>query len=100
MNSCFIYDMQQVTLKLEALFKRSVTYITKNDLNFGEDVVKFGRQHEFADFTWYPSQKQVIYRVDDRESINATGNGLNNNVGFRSTASLALATIRTTGKYV
>ncbi|XP_057775649.1 probable L-gulonolactone oxidase 6 [Salvia miltiorrhiza] len=88
--------ISQVTLKLEGLFKRSVTYVTKNDSDLGEQVVGFGRQHEFADFTWFPSQKRVIYRIDDRVSTNASGNGLNNFPGFRSTSSLVLATLRTT----
>ncbi|PIN22533.1 D-arabinono-1, 4-lactone oxidase [Handroanthus impetiginosus] len=87
----------QVTLKLQPLFKRSVTYITKNDSNLGEDAVSFGKVHEFADFTWYPSQKRVVYRIDDRViSTNSSGNGLNDFPGFRSTASLVLATLRAT----
>ncbi|KAL1568984.1 putative L-gulonolactone oxidase 6 [Salvia divinorum] len=88
--------VSQVTLKLEALFKRSVTYITKNDSDLGEDAVGLGRKHEFADFTWFPSQKRVIYRLDDRVPTNSSGNGLNNFPGFRSTSTLVLATLRST----
>ncbi|KAL0376294.1 UNVERIFIED_CONTAM: putative L-gulonolactone oxidase 6 [Sesamum calycinum] len=54
-----------------------------------------GRLHEFADFMWYPSQKLVVYRIDDRVSSNASGNGLNDFPGFRSTPSIVLATLRT-----
>lgn len=90
----------QVTLKLEPLFKRSVTYITKNDSDFGDEAVRFGRMHEFADFMWYPSQKRVVYRIDYRVATNASGNGLNDFPGFRSTLSLVLSTSRTLGKYV
>lgn len=85
-------------MKLEALFKRSVTYVIKSDSNLGEKVVEFGRQHEFADFTWFPNQKRVAYRIDDRVSINKSGNGLNDFPGFRSSSALILATIRATGK--
>ncbi|KAI3444352.1 hypothetical protein Pfo_001017 [Paulownia fortunei] len=88
--------ISQVTLKLQPLFKRSVTYITKDDSNFGDEAVSFGRLHEFADFIWYPSQKRVVYRIDGRVSTNASGNGLNDFPGFRSTASLVLSTLRTT----
>ncbi|KAG8391992.1 hypothetical protein BUALT_Bualt01G0245300 [Buddleja alternifolia] len=66
--------ISQVTLKLQPLFKRSITYTAKNDSNFGDEVIRFGRLHEFADFTWYPSQKRVIYRIDDRVSSNTSGN--------------------------
>ncbi|KAL0414887.1 UNVERIFIED_CONTAM: putative L-gulonolactone oxidase 6 [Sesamum radiatum] len=89
--------ISQVTLKLQPMFKRSITYITKNDSDFGDEAASFGRLHEFADFMWYPSQKLVVYRIDDRVSSNASGNGLNDFPGFRSTPSIVLATLRTTG---
>ncbi|KAL3622319.1 putative L-gulonolactone oxidase 6 [Castilleja foliolosa] len=85
----------QVTLKLQPLFKRSVTYVMKNDSNLGDDVISFGRKHEFADFSWFPSQKLVAYRIDNRLDINASGNGRNDFLGFRSTPSLILLTLRT-----
>ncbi|KAL9176460.1 hypothetical protein ABFS82_02G179800 [Erythranthe guttata] len=92
--------ISQVTLKLEALFKRSVTYITKNDSSLGDEAaVSFGRAHEFADMIWHPSQKRVVYRIDDRVSItNASeaSNGLNDFPGFRSTPSLVLLALRKT----
>ncbi|KAL2461426.1 putative L-gulonolactone oxidase 6 [Abeliophyllum distichum] len=86
--------ISQVTLKLQPLFKRSVTYVTRNDSNFGDEAITFGRQHEYADFTWYPSQKQVVYRIDDRVATNTSGNGLLDFPGFRSTASLILSSLR------
>ncbi|XP_057980299.1 probable L-gulonolactone oxidase 6 isoform X1 [Malania oleifera] len=88
--------ISQITLKLEPMFKRSITYVTKNDSDLGDQVVAFGKQHEFADITWYPSQQKALYRVDDRVSSNISGNGLNDFIGFRSTLSLTLAVIRTT----
>ncbi|KAL0457568.1 UNVERIFIED_CONTAM: putative L-gulonolactone oxidase 6 [Sesamum latifolium] len=88
--------ISQVTLKLQPMFKRSITYITKNDSDFGDEAASFGRLHEFADFMWYPSQKLVVYRIDDRVSSNTSGNGLNDFPGFRSTPSIVLATLRTT----
>ncbi|CAL1396595.1 unnamed protein product [Linum trigynum] len=84
----------KVTLKLQPMFKRSVTYVVRNDTKFGDETTTFGLQHEFADFTWYPSQRQVIYRIDDRVPSNTSGNGLYDYFPFRSTPSLLLAGVR------
>ncbi|KAL3502090.1 hypothetical protein ACH5RR_036539 [Cinchona calisaya] len=87
--------ISQVTFQLQPLFKRSITYVQMNDSDLGDQVETFGRQHEFADFTWYPSQHKIVYRIDDRVPSNTTGNGLYDLMGFRSTPSLFLAIIRT-----
>ncbi|GMN42817.1 hypothetical protein TIFTF001_012018 [Ficus carica] len=86
--------ISQVTFKLQPMFKRSITYLTKNDSDLGDQVSTFGRQHEFADMTWFPSQQKVVYRVDDRVSSNTAGDGLYDAIAFRSTASFAAETIR------
>ncbi|KAL8208859.1 hypothetical protein R6Q57_008271 [Mikania cordata] len=88
--------ISQITLQLQPMFKRSVTLVTKNDTDLSDQVMVFGRQHEFADITWYPSQKQVVYRVDDRVSSNESANGLWDHPGFRATPSLALIILRST----
>jgi len=87
----------QVTLKLEPLFKRSITYVTKNDSDLGDELLTFGTKHEFADVMWYPSQKKAVYRIDDRVPVSANGTGLYNFFPFRSTPSVALAVVRSTG---
>ncbi|GMY09079.1 probable L-gulonolactone oxidase 6 [Fagus crenata] len=87
--------ISQVTLKLQPLFKRSITYLTKNDSDLGDIVASFGNQHEFADITWYPSQRKAVYRIDDRVSTNTPGNGLYDFIPFRPTASLVLGFVRT-----
>ncbi|KAI9090379.1 hypothetical protein K1719_028714 [Acacia pycnantha] len=87
--------LSQITIKLEPMFKRSITYLVKNDSDLGDKVASFGRQHEFADITWYPSQHKAVYRVDDRVPINTSGNGLYDFLPFRPTASLELALVRT-----
>ncbi|KAL6128499.1 hypothetical protein ACLB2K_071854 [Fragaria x ananassa] len=81
--------------RLQPMFKRSITYLSKNDSDLGDQVLKFGKQHEFADILWYPSQHKAIYRVDDRVSSNTSGNGLYDFLPFRETPSLALAVLRT-----
>ncbi|KNA08106.1 hypothetical protein SOVF_165610, partial [Spinacia oleracea] len=86
--------ISQVTIKLEPMFKRSITYIAKNDSDLGDQALIFGHQHEFADLTWYPSLKQVMYRIDHRVPLTTKGNGLNDFIPFRPTLSAALAAIR------
>ncbi|KAK7292864.1 hypothetical protein RJT34_15719 [Clitoria ternatea] len=88
--------ISQITLKLEPLFKRSITYLAKDDSDLGDQVSGFGHAHEFADITWYPSQHKAIYRVDDRIPVNTSGNGHYDFIPFRPTPSLELALIRTT----
>ncbi|XP_027904544.1 probable L-gulonolactone oxidase 6 [Vigna unguiculata] len=88
--------LSQVTLKLEPLFKRSITYVTKNDSDLGDELLTFGTKHEFADVMWYPSQKKAVYRIDDRVPVSANGTGLYNFFPFRSTPSVALAVVRST----
>ncbi|KAL3743918.1 hypothetical protein ACJRO7_019080 [Eucalyptus globulus] len=86
----------QVTLKLQPLFKRSLTYSIKGDSNLGEQAANFGNLHEFADIIWYPSQQKVVYRIDNRITLDASGNGLYNFIPFRATSSLTLALVRST----
>ncbi|CAL5408449.1 unnamed protein product [Camellia sinensis] len=87
--------ISQVTLRLQPIFKRSITFLEKDDSDLGDQVGSIGNQHEFADMTWYPSQRKVIYRIDDRVSSNVSGNGLNNFTPFRSTLSAVVAALRT-----
>ena len=85
-------------MKVETLFKRSITYETKDDdNNLGEEAISFGKKHEFGDITWYPSQRQVSYRIDDRVLSNTSGNDVNKLFGFRSIASPVLVSNRKIG---
>ncbi|KAK6919910.1 D-arabinono-1,4-lactone oxidase, C-terminal domain [Dillenia turbinata] len=86
--------ISQVTLKLEPLFKRSITMATRNDSDLADQAVSFGSQHEFADIKWYPSQHWVVYRKDNRVSTNISGNGLNDFPGFQSRLAIELAVNR------
>ncbi|MCL7025005.1 hypothetical protein MKW94_029193 [Papaver nudicaule] len=76
--------ISQVTIKLQPLFKRSITIVEKSDLNLATRATTFGKEHEFGDMTWYPYQRKVLYRLDDRVPSNASGNGLNDFIGFQS----------------
>ncbi|KAL6004271.1 hypothetical protein ACLOJK_004818 [Asimina triloba] len=88
--------ISQVTLKLEPLFKRSISYVEASDSDLGDKAVEFGHQHEFGDISWYPSQRKVVYRIDNRVSSDVPGNGVYDFIGFRPTPTAALAFIRTT----
>ncbi|KAF8104987.1 hypothetical protein N665_0164s0005 [Sinapis alba] len=86
--------VSQVTFNLQPMFKRSLKYVMKNDLDFDDQPLTFGKKHEFADFVWLPSQGKVVYRMDDRVAVNTPGNGSYDFLPFRSQPSPALATIR------
>jgi FAD-dependent oxidoreductase len=84
----------QVTLALEPRFKRSITYDYRDDSTFQDDFADHAARHEFADIAWYPSQHQAVYRIDDRAPLNATGDGVNDFIGFQSTLIAVSAGIR------
>jgi len=80
----------QVTLELQPLFKRSVTFTERDDGDLEEQVAKFGYQHEFADIAWYPGHGRAVYRVDDRLPLSAPGDGVLDFIGFRATPTLGI----------
>ncbi|KAJ1417484.1 putative L-gulonolactone oxidase 6 [Sesbania bispinosa] len=65
-------------------------------LPIGDELITFERKHELADVIWYSSQQKAVYRIDDRVSVNASGNGLYDFTPFRSTLSAALTVVRAT----
>lgn len=86
-----------MTLKLEPMFKRSITYVEKDDTNLGDKVAMFGSQHEFGDMTWFPNEHKVLYRFDDRVPTNISGDGLYDYLAFRTANSVSLARTRRAG---
>ncbi|KAJ4846425.1 hypothetical protein Tsubulata_036684, partial [Turnera subulata] len=88
--------ISKVTLKLQHIFKRSITLREKNDSDVADQVVSFGSKHEFADIAWYPSQRKAVYRIDDRVPSSRSGNGLYDYIPFRSSLTRELAAARTT----
>ncbi|KAJ0968765.1 hypothetical protein J5N97_021642 [Dioscorea zingiberensis] len=67
--------VSQVTLKLDPIFKRSITYIESNDSDLAVNIVDFGKQYEFAHIYWFPGHKKAAYSVDFRVPTNTTGDG-------------------------
>ncbi|KAG2650285.1 L-gulonolactone oxidase 3-like [Panicum virgatum] len=75
----------KITLSLEPRFKRSITYEYRDDSTIQDDFAAHAARHEFADITWYPSQRTAVYRVDGRAPLNASGDGVNDFIGFQAT---------------
>ncbi|CAN6243981.1 unnamed protein product [Urochloa humidicola] len=84
----------KITLQLEPRFKRNITYEYRDDSTFQDDFTAHAARHEFADITWYPSQHTAVYRVDDRAPLNASGDGVNDFIGFQPTAIAVTAALR------
>ncbi|KAE8803878.1 FAD binding domain containing protein [Hordeum vulgare] len=86
--------ISQVTLALQPLFKRSTTFIRRDDDDLAERMPEFGREHEFADISWYPGLRRAVYRLDDRLPLNASGEGVFDFIGFRPTSTLVIREAR------
>ncbi|KAA0048815.1 putative L-gulonolactone oxidase 6 [Cucumis melo var. makuwa] len=76
------------------MFKRSITYLKRDDKDLGDEVLRFGTHYEFGDMTWYPSHRKIVYRIDTRVPSNTSGNGVYDFIPFRPTPSIGLALIR------
>ncbi|KAJ0986062.1 hypothetical protein J5N97_004418 [Dioscorea zingiberensis] len=89
-----ISAISKVTLSLEPRFKRSITFSFQNDSSFENDFMDLAKTHEFADITWFPSQHQAMYRLDDRVPLNTSGDGFNDFIGFQSTSMIVSTAVR------
>ncbi|XP_037464172.1 L-gulonolactone oxidase 2-like [Triticum dicoccoides] len=88
--------ISQVTLALQPLFKRSVTFVKRDDSDFADRVAMWGRLHEFGDMIWLPQQGKVVYRQDDRVDVSTPGDGLNDMFLFRANPTRATIAARAT----
>ncbi|XP_074293801.1 putative L-gulonolactone oxidase 1 [Silene latifolia] len=86
--------ISKVTFKLQPIFKRNLTFTTKSDKDLGDKALTFGHEHEFGDMVWLPSQRQVIYRIDDRVPVTTPGNGVYDFLPFRSIPQPILESVR------
>ena len=87
-------------LSLEPRFKRSITYNFTGDAHFEDQFMDHAKKHEFADITWYPSKRTVVYRYDDRVPLNTSGDGINDFLGFQSNSILISKSIRASGMHM
>ena len=85
---------------LERGFKRSITYNFTNDAHFEDEFIEHAKKYEFADITWYPSKNTAVYRYDDRVSLNVSGNGVYDFIGFQSNLILISKLVRATGNFI
>ncbi|CAM8898012.1 unnamed protein product [Rhodiola kirilowii] len=90
--------ISKVKLSLEPGFKRSIAFNFTDDSSFENEFSDHAKRHEFADITWYPSRKTAVYRYDDRVSLNAEGDGINDFLGFQSNSVLVSKGVRFTEK--
>lgn len=84
-------------MKLEPIFKRNITYVTREDNDLEIQATTFGLQHEFAHISWLPAQHKAIYRIDDRVPTTTPGNGSYDQLLFRSTPRVAIELAGKTG---
>ncbi|XP_037480291.1 L-gulonolactone oxidase 2-like [Triticum dicoccoides] len=75
--------VSQVTLALQPLFKRSVTFVERDDADLEDQVAEWGRLHEFGDVAWQPGRGKVVYRQDDRVDVSSPGDGVNDHLVLR-----------------
>uniref|UniRef100_A0A8R7QKD6 L-gulonolactone oxidase n=1 Tax=Triticum urartu TaxID=4572 RepID=A0A8R7QKD6_TRIUA len=92
--------VSQVTLQLQPMFKRSVTFLERDDSDLAAQVAVWGDLHEFGDMTWLRRQGKVIYREDDRVDVSSPGDGLNDYLGFRFFPMLGLIVARVAEEHV
>ncbi|TVT97239.1 hypothetical protein EJB05_57508, partial [Eragrostis curvula] len=90
--------ISQVTLQLEPLFKRSLTFLKNDsDADLAEMVTVWGRHHEFGDISWLPAQGKVVLRKDDRVDVSTPGDGANNFLAFRPKPAADIIRVREEG---
>ncbi|VAH24896.1 unnamed protein product [Triticum turgidum subsp. durum] len=75
--------VSQVTLALQPLFKRSVTFVERDDADLEDQVAEWGRLHEFGDVAWQPGRGKVVYRQDNRVDVSSPGDGVNDHLVLR-----------------
>lgn len=90
----------QVTVQLEKMFKRSITYVKVKDRGLANAIERLGKRFEFSDVMWYPSYGEVVYRMDERVSSDIYGNGSYDSLLFTATSSEKLASDRSIGTFI
>nr|CAB3492265.1 unnamed protein product [Digitaria exilis] len=68
----------------QPLFKRSVTFVDRDESDLPAKVTVWGHLYEFGDIKWLPQERKVVYRKDDRVGVSSPGNGLRDSPIFRA----------------
>lgn len=88
-----------VTLQLQALFKRNLTLEgADTDVGLEDNIFRVADTVEFGDVTWFPSSQQVVYRIDQRASERAPGDGVNHFYGFQPKLGVQIELARALGQ--
>ncbi|CAL0332706.1 unnamed protein product [Lupinus luteus] len=90
--------ISKVKLSLEHRFKRSITYNFTDDAYIEDVYINHAKQYEFADITWYPSKHTAVYRYDSRVSLDASGDGVYDFIGFQANSILISESVRAAEK--
>ncbi|TKY58291.1 L-gulonolactone oxidase 3 [Spatholobus suberectus] len=90
--------ISKVKLSLEHRFKRNITFNFTEDNHIEDVYIDHAKQCEFADITWYPSRHTVVYRYDSRVPLTASGNGVNDFIGFQANPILISESVRAAEK--
>ncbi|ONK60178.1 uncharacterized protein A4U43_C08F15220 [Asparagus officinalis] len=69
--------ISQVTLQLEPMYKRSISYRVTEDTDFEYSIASYSKTTHYGDIGWYPSQGKVVYRDDVKVPISVPGEGIN-----------------------
>ncbi|KAH9310585.1 hypothetical protein KI387_025620 [Taxus chinensis] len=64
------------------MFKRSVSATVKDDDDLENVTESFLRDHEFAEITWIPSHRKVVFTSIDRVPVDTPGDGLCAKIGI------------------
>lgn len=86
--------ISKVKLSIEHRFKRSITYNFTKDDDIEEVYAEHAKKYEFGDIAWYPSRHTAVYRYDSRVSLNASGDGINDFIGFQPNSILISESVR------
>ncbi|KAL3682820.1 hypothetical protein R1sor_000842 [Riccia sorocarpa] len=83
-----------VTLELQPMFKRSVSFLSKSDVDIETQVAINAQRNEFGDVSWYPAEKLAVYRSDNRVPVRTPGVGVNQYIPFRPIPAAAVEATR------
>nr|CAB3490579.1 unnamed protein product [Digitaria exilis] len=86
--------ISQITLAMQPLFKRSVTFVDRDESDLPAKVTVWGHLYEFGDIKWLPQERKVVYRKDDRVGVSSPGNGLRDSPIFRASPTSTIVAAR------
>ena len=99
-SSVYFCCDKQVTIQLEPMFKRSITYKLMKDDDLEQRIVDFAKKTYYGDINWHPSQGQAIYRYDFKVPVSTPGEGVNDFTFFQPQNASVLRAKRNLGIFL